>query len=96
MASMSTADRNKAARITADQIFGKTGDTATLNLADILAAVISQDDALEGLPTALPNVLLSLAQNLNLVLPDPFKTTATQSQKAAMFAITVGVKYGYL
>lgn len=95
MAAMSTADRNKAARIFARRVFD-ADNVADLTHADILAAVGAIDDAFEDVPTALPNQAQSVANNLNLSLPDPFKATADVDEKAALLAIWAGVKYGYI
>lgn len=94
MAAMNDANKAKIARIFARRIY----NVATSNLAhdNIVAAATALDNALEGLPAALPNAMQSVVVNLNLVLPDPFKTTATIPQKSAFLAILMGVKYGYI
>lgn len=94
MAVMSDADRNKAARILGRKLYN--GTVANCNHADLLAAVMVIDDAMEAVPTGLPNQAQSIALNLNAILPDPFKATATQPQKATLLAVWAGVKYGLI
>ena len=94
MAALSTAERNRAARIIARRIYRNS--TAALTHADIFAAVGAEDDAFERVPTLLPNQLQSVALNLNAVLPEPFKSTATVAQKSVLLAVWAGVKYGEL
>jgi hypothetical protein len=96
MAALSTSERNRAARIWARRVYAEEGATAALSHANIAAAVAALDDAFEGLPTALPNQGQSVALNLNAVLPEPFKGTATTAQKSTLLAVWAGVKYGYI
>lgn len=94
MAVMSDADRNKAARIVARQ--WAQDNTATVTHADYLAAVAAMDDALEGPASALNGTSgQALAVRLNAALPDPF-SGVSQPLKSLLFAVTIGVKYGYL
>ena len=96
MAALSAAERNRAARLLAKTIYVDALTTASLNHSDILAAIAATDDAMEGLPPALPNQAQSVALNLNTSLSEPFKSTATVSQKSLLLGIWAGVKYGVL
>lgn len=94
MAVMSDADRAKSARVFARRVY--SNDACNLSHADILAAVVALDAAFEDVPTNLPNQAQSVANNLNILLPDPFKATANVTQKATLLAVWAGVKYGFI
>lgn len=96
MAAISTPEKNRCARVLANRIFVEAVATATLTHDDLVAAVGAVDAMMEGLPTALGNQSQSIALNINAGLPDPFKSTATVSQKSALVAVWAGVKYGLL
>jgi hypothetical protein len=94
---MSDADRNRAARIVARHIYGPGGATAVCHHGDLLAAVIALDGALEGTAGSLPGTAgQSLAARLNQTLPEPAISNLSTSEKALLFGIMAGVKYGWI
>ena len=96
MAAMTEQEIRKAARHLAKRIFVEPNATATFTVSDMIAAVTAVDGAFEGTPAQLPNQAQSVANNLNIVLPQPFKADATVEQKSTLLAVWAGVKYGYL
>ena len=96
MAAMSDADKNRAARILGKRIFVDANANATMTHTELVAAVSAIDGAMEGTPAQLPNQTQNITNNLNIALPEPFKTTAQVDQKSALLAVWAGVKYGLL
>lgn len=88
------ADRQDAARQLARKLFVETTATANLSLTDIRAAIDSVDDTFDALASALAGTA-TVQQNVNIRLPEPFKTTATAGQKASIVAY-VAMKRGGL
>lgn len=97
MAVMSDADRSKAARIVARKLYGELGQPGTCMHTDILNGVIAFDVALEGTAESLPGSgAQSIALRLNQTLPEPVATQFSVADKAVLFGVTIGVKYGWI
>ena len=79
--SLNDAQRIDSARHLAHHIYGITDKTADLNLNDLKAAIGSIDDTMDLTPGSL-NVALTVKQNFLDLLLEPFKSTATNVEKA--------------
>jgi hypothetical protein len=94
MPAITAAQKAKAARKLARRFFVDQRKTATVTLDHIEDAIQAIDDAFEGLPGDLPNQAKSLTANLNLSLPEPFKTKADAEVQNALVAFYFGFKFG--
>lgn len=95
MASMSDADREKAARIIGRQ-WTNAGNVATVNHADIKVAVINIDDSLEATQATLAGTAgQTIAVRFNASLVAPVSGTS-QAFRSLVVSVTVAVKYGFL
>lgn len=88
---MSDSDRNDATRRLGSRMF-PPGITATLNTANLKAAIVAIDTTLEVAMSTL-NTAQSMELALNTGLPEPFKSIATVAQKAAALGETVNKKF---
>lgn len=96
MALMSASDRARAARILTVEIYVRPNSIAIMNYDALLAAIGAIDDAMEGTPASMPNQGQSVALNLNAMLSEPFKSTASPAQKSTALGIWAQVKYGLM
>ena len=84
---ISELERQRASRGWGRKAFEEENQTATLNLNQIKAAVDAFDSALDSQQNTLGFVnQATLLANLNNLLPEPFKSTATPMQKALLLA----------
>lgn len=80
-------------------MFVTAGATANLSTADVLAAIQAYDNDLDATLTAAVNAYGGGTTILNAFLaslPDPFKTNATNGQKALAFAYLVMKRGGVI
>jgi len=78
---LSESDLSIAASRLAVEIFVQTGTTAHSSSADLKEAVREIDTTMDKLPAAL-NSGLTVKQNFLADLPEPFKSNATNAEKA--------------
>lgn len=83
MAALTLAERRQAARRLAHRMYGERGDTATLDLEQIVAAVAGIDDFLEANMTA-----------INQAISQPARGILTAPQKAELLAYVALKKTG--
>lgn len=77
---LSVSERRLAARELSIKTFGPS-ITANMNWDDLTAAIGSIDDTMDALPATL-TAGQTIKTNFIQRLPEPFKTTSTQQQKA--------------
>ncbi len=82
---MTDADREIATRAMIQLMFVSAKITANMSFADVKAAISAIDDLLDVNVSTLTQAQ-TIPQNMNAVLPEPFKSTATLSQKALVGA----------
>ena len=82
MTILTSTQRKQVARNWIDENFVKADEIAVQHGGDVYAAVGDIDDLIETQQAA-----------LNAALPEPFKSTATASQKASLFAEVMLARY---
>ena len=78
---MNAAERRIAGQELGRQVFVIVNKLASMNWDDLTAAVGTIDDTMDALPGVL-NGAQTVKQNFIARLPEPFKSTSTQVEKA--------------
>lgn len=92
---MSDADRKDATIRLCRKLFVETGDTGTVSVADLRAAVNAIDDMFGSLCSShIGTDTIEVA--FNKAIPEPAKTALTQAQKAVVLAYTAMKRFGVI
>ena len=87
MAILSDADREAAMRRFVARLFVEPNNTAILTSTDVKAAVVAIDNWIDG---------AAVQTTINAQFPEPFKSTATGAQKAAVLAVVAAHRAGLI